>query len=94
MAHLPLDFVTGHKLYWPGGALWGLELYDRPWLDFLVEVPIVLGGWLLLRRSGRAPRWATVGMAAVGVVLLQATFDLLPGGLKPTGCRQSEMAER
>jgi hypothetical protein len=89
LAHLPLDFVTGYKLYWPGGPLLGLQLYDHPWLDFLVEVPIVLGGWWLLRRSGRAPRWAAVGAAAVGLILLQGTFDLLHRSLKPTACERS-----
>lgn len=92
LAHLPLDLVTGRKIFWPGGPLLGLQLYRRPVLDFLVEVPIGLGGWWLLRRSGRAPRYAAAGIAALGLVLLQATFDLVEGGLKPSGCRWSTPA--
>jgi hypothetical protein len=89
LAHLPLDLVTGHKIFWPGGPLIGLSLYQRPWLDFLLEVPLVLGGWWLLRRSGRAPRWATTTLAAAGLVVVQGVFDGLQGGLKPSGCRWS-----
>lgn len=94
LAHLPMDFVTGHKIFWPGGPLMGLHLYQRPWLDFLVEAPIVLGGWWLLRRSGRAPRWAAMGAAAVGLVVLQGTFDALERGLKPSGCSWRASAQR
>jgi hypothetical protein len=86
LAHLPLDLVTGLKLYWPGGPLLGLHLYERPLLDFLIETPVLVGGWWLLRRSGRGPRWATMGAAVLGLVALQGAFDLLERGLKPTGC--------
>ena len=92
-AHLPLDFVTGRKVYWPGGPLLGLHLYRRPLLDFLVEVPIMFVGWWLLRRAGRGPRWATVGAAALGLVVLQGTFDVLHRGLKPTACEWDAVAE-
>jgi hypothetical protein len=86
LAHLPLDLVTGHKIYWPGGPLLGLALYRRPLLDFLVEVPLVLAGWWLLRRSGKAPRWAMLGAAAMALVAFQAVFDIVNRGLKPSGC--------
>ena len=93
LAHLPLDLVTGHKIFWPGGPLVGLGLYERPLLDFLVEVPVTLGGWWLLRRDRRAPHWATIGAAAAALVIVQGTFDLLHGGLKPSGCRWGAVAE-
>jgi hypothetical protein len=87
LAHLPPDLVTGHKILWPGGPLLGLYLYQRPLLDFLVEVPIALAGWWLLRRSGRGPRWATTGAAALILVLVQATFDMRSRD-KPNACQQ------
>ena len=87
VAHLPLDFVTGHKIFWPGGPLIGLDLYERPLLDFAVEVPILLGGWWLLRRGGRGPRWATTGAAALALVVGQGAFDLIEREIKPSGCR-------
>ena len=42
LAHLPLDFITGRKLFWPGGELMGLRLYDHPIGDFVVEVALVV----------------------------------------------------
>ena len=92
LAHLPLDFVTGNKIFWPGGTLLGLRLYQRPLLDFLVEVPIALGGWWMLRRRGNGPQWAIIGAAALGLVVVQGTFDLLQRGLKPSACRWSATA--
>lgn len=86
LAHLPLDFVTGRKIFWPGGPLLGLRLYERPLLDFLVEVPLALGGWWSMRRTGAGPRWAALGSAAVALVAVQATFDALEQGVKPSGC--------
>ncbi|NUO37351.1 MAG: hypothetical protein HOQ17_10530 [Gemmatimonadaceae bacterium] len=86
LAHLPLDLVTGHKIFWPGGPLLGFSLYRRPLLDFLIELPIALAGWWVLRRSGRGPSWATVGAAALALALAQATFDVLPQ-VKPSACR-------
>jgi hypothetical protein len=85
LAHLPPDLITGHKVYWPGGPLLGLELYRHRALDFLVELPVALGGWWLLRRSGGAPRWAVVGAAAGALVAVQATFDIAKI-MKPTAC--------
>ena len=92
LAHLPLDLVTGHKLYWPGGEMHGLGLYQRPLLDFLAEVPVVAAGWALLRRDGRGPRWATTWSVLAGVLLLQGGFDLLERGLKPSACRWTTSA--
>jgi hypothetical protein len=85
LAHLPADLVTGHKVYWPGGALLGLGWYAHRGLDFAVEIPVAIGGWWLLRRSGGAPRWAATGVAATALVLAQAVFDV--GYVsKPTAC--------
>jgi hypothetical protein len=89
LAHLPFDFVTGRKIFWPGGPLVGLALYQRPLLDFLAEVPLALGGWWVLRRSGRGPRWAALGLAAVTLVVVQGVFDGLNVDMKPSGCRST-----
>ncbi|MDB4881421.1 MAG: hypothetical protein JWL95_187 [Gemmatimonadetes bacterium] len=91
LAHVPLDYVTGHKLFWPGGEIIGLRLYDWPAADFAVEALLVAVGWRVLRTSPNAPRWAT-GWSALAVLLaLQATADLagkLRGGVKPSSCAQ------
>jgi hypothetical protein len=95
LAHLPADVITGYKLFWPGGPLMGLDLYARPLLDFLLEVPIALGGWWLLRRTPPpgAPRWATSALAAVALVLIQGVLDsaVIKGLDKPSACETTPL---
>ena len=87
MLHLPPDMITGYKIFWPGGPMIGLDLYERPLLDFLVEAPVLLGGWWLLRRSGSAPRWATSAVTVIALLVVQGAIDLATGeGVKPTAC--------
>jgi hypothetical protein len=87
MVHLPPDMLTGHKIFWPGGPMIGLDLYSRPLLDFLLETPVLVAGWWLLRRSAGAPRWATSVAAVLLLVLVQGACDLAAGGgVKPSAC--------
>jgi hypothetical protein len=89
VAHLPPDYVTGHKLFWPGGELMGLGLYERPVLDFVLEALMAAGGWWLVRSRGSAPRWATGWLALVALLVLQGTLDIVGprrGGVKPSAC--------
>ena len=89
LLHVPADFPTGHKLFMPGGEIFGLDFYRRPPLDLLLEVPVIFVGWWLLRRTGRGPSWARTRWA-VGLVMLAQTFlDVYGFGLgarKPSGC--------
>lgn len=91
LLHLPADLITGYKYFWPGRPLMGLNLYRHPALDFLLEASVALGGWWLLRRNGRAPRWATVAAAAGALVLVQAAFDS-KAITKPTACEAAELS--
>jgi len=85
--HLPPDLITGHKIFWPGGPMLGLHVYQRPLLDFLIEAPILIAGWWLLRRSRSAPRWATSVLALAALLAGQGALDLLAGsGVKPSAC--------
>lgn len=89
LAHLPLDYITGRKLFWPGGELLGLRLYEYPLADFALESLIVLGGWWLVRSRRAAPRWATGWLALVALLLVQGALDVAgarSGGTKPTAC--------
>jgi hypothetical protein len=87
LLHLPADFITGQKLYWPGGALHGLRLYDRPLADFFLESVIVAGGWLLLRGASGIPVWARRRRSLAALLVVQATFAILHDHLtKPTAC--------
>lgn len=90
LLHMPADYVTGNKLLLPGGEMVGFHLYDKPLYDFLLEAPILLIGWWLLRRSDRAPRWTSSPWALVALLFVQGTFDVLKlgegGRLKPSRC--------
>ena len=93
LAHLPADYVTGRKLFWPGGDLMGWYLYGRPLLDFALESMLAAGGWWLVRASGRAPAWATGTLALAAMLLLQGTLDVAGsrrGGVKPSACGSAE----
>jgi hypothetical protein len=84
--HPVLDLLTGHKLFWPGGPLVGLRLYEHPFVDFLLESALVILGWLLLRRSRAVPRWATAPATVYAVLALQGVGNLSRGSLKPNAC--------
>jgi hypothetical protein len=89
LAHLPPDFITGRKLFWPGAELMGLRLYDHPIGDFVLEAALVIFGWWLLRRRSWAPRWATGRAALVCLLLLQVAVEAVgsrKGGVKPSSC--------
>ncbi len=90
MLHMPGDLITGRKLFAPGAEMMGLSLYQAPLWDWALELPILLLGWLVLRRNGRGPSWATSVYALVAMVLLQSAFDAfgaLDGrGVKPNAC--------
>jgi hypothetical protein len=92
LAHLPPDYLTGRKLFWPGGELLGLRLYEYPLADFAVEALIVIVGWWLVRSRRPAPRWATGWPALLALLLVQGGLDIAGargGGTKPTACAAS-----
>lgn len=89
LAHLPLDFITGRKLFWPGGELMGLRLYDHPIGDLVVEFALVFAGWWLLRRKSWAPKWATGRAALIWLLVIQLSVEavgMIRGGAKPSSC--------
>jgi hypothetical protein len=89
--HVPADYFTGSKLLLPGGdRLWGLRLYERPILDGLVEMPAILAGWWILRRTQNGPRWSrsrwllgVILMAQLAVCVSRLVFA---DGIKPSVC--------
>ena len=95
LAHLPPDFITGRKLFWPGAEMMGLRLYDHPIGDFALEAALVLLGWWLLRRRPWAPRWATGRAALVSLFALQIAIEAIGtarGGAKPSSCGEAAVA--
>lgn len=96
LLHIAADYFTGRKLLMPGGEMVGLQWYDKPVYDFLLEAFLVVAGWLLFRRAGRAPQWARSPWLLLVALGTQATLDLMVVGygrsLKPTACFHSPMA--
>lgn len=90
LLHSPADYLTGQKLFMAGGEMHGLHFYDRPVIDWLIEIPIVIVGWWILRRSGRGPRWAMSIWSLALLVATQTTLDVFVigrgGSLKPNAC--------
>lgn len=95
LAHLPPDFLTGRKLFWPGADMMGLRLYDHPIGDFALEAALVVLGWWLLRRRPWAPRWATRRATLVSLLVIQIVVEAAGaarGGLKPSACAEPVIA--
>jgi len=89
MLHLPLDYVTGRKLLWPGGELHGLMLYDRPVANFALEMTLLAAGWILLRGLTGLPWWARNRWMIGLLVLVQGVSAAREDGIKPTACHSA-----
>jgi hypothetical protein len=74
--HLPPDYITGIKALWPGGPVIGLYIYRWSWLDLIVEVPVIAGGWWMLRRTRFTPRLAVSGLALAAMLAVQLSLNL------------------
>ncbi len=85
VSHSLADYVTGLKPTWPGGPWVGLQLYQQPAADFVVEAAVILIGWAIYRRSLPEARRSSspVVLILVSVLLLQLaasiSFALFPG---------------
>jgi membrane-bound metal-dependent hydrolase YbcI (DUF457 family) len=79
ITHVAGDYVTGLKPTWPGGPMIGLQLYDRPAFDFIFEVALLSGCWLLYRRSFPAEKRAGRQLLVLPAVLIviQALSDIV-----------------
>jgi membrane-bound metal-dependent hydrolase YbcI (DUF457 family) len=89
--HVPPDYLTGLKALWPHGPVVGLYLYRWPWLDFLVELPVIVAGWWMLRRSEYRPRWVVSGFALAALIAVQASFNVastVGGPRQPPNCQR------
>jgi hypothetical protein len=75
LSHYAGDFVTGCKPTWLGGSYVGLGLYHRPLLDLLVEIPLVVLGWKMMREhlppvSILARYWIVLSLVFVQLLFL------------------------
>lgn len=51
MSHVVLDLVTAEKTFWPGADPVGLNLYQYPLADTIVEALVCVAGWRIWRAS-------------------------------------------
>jgi hypothetical protein len=63
LAHVPANWLTGEKALWLHRPVVGLNLYRWPAVDFVLELPLIVGGWWMLRRAQGAPRGTVSGPA-------------------------------
>jgi hypothetical protein len=92
LTHAPADWLTGQKILWPHGPVIGLYLYRWPWLDFVLELPLIVAGWWMVRRSRTAPRWMLSLGALVTLLLVQAAADLSLETMSHFGTKLHERA--
>jgi membrane-bound metal-dependent hydrolase YbcI (DUF457 family) len=85
VSHAVADYATGLKPTWPGGPFVGLQLYQRPAVDFILEAAVIVIGWVIYRRSLPQERRNSnpVNVLLFSLLLLQlaasVSFSLFPG---------------
>jgi membrane-bound metal-dependent hydrolase YbcI (DUF457 family) len=78
VSHMLLDWITGYKRAWPGGAMIGLRLYDHPIADFILEGMLIVIGVVLYARTLPARRraWIDVTTMLGALIVLQLGVDI------------------
>lgn len=75
VSHWAADFITGLKPTWPGGRMVGLQMYDHPRWDFLIEAIVVVVAWIAYRRSlPPSPRRGVAVLIPAGLLAFQVGF--------------------
>jgi hypothetical protein len=79
LSHWPADFITAMKAIWPNGPEFGLNLYQHPAADVVVETLVIAVCWAAYRRSlSPSARTKLIGWSIpVGLVALQIGFALI-----------------
>lgn len=77
--HAVGDYYTGIKPLWPGGPLIGLQLYQRPAVDFALESAVIFAGWLIYRRSFPPEKRSSRGVYLVlaALIAIQLAADIV-----------------
>jgi hypothetical protein len=79
LSHWAADFITGSKPTWPGGPTVGLGLYGRPAWDFAIEGAVIVGAWLVYRRSLASVlrRHVALVLIPLGLLSFQVAFEAI-----------------
>lgn len=76
VSHMLLDWITGSKPTWPGGTMIGLQLYDRPVVDFVLEGVLIGAGAVLYGRTLPRRRRLDVAITGGALLALQLGIDI------------------
>lgn len=78
LSHMILDWITGYKPLWPGGPMIGLNLYDRPVVDFITEGVVIVIGAILYGRtlSPSRRKWIELSIMLGVLLALQLAIDI------------------
>lgn len=78
VSHVLLDWITGYKPTWPGGPMIGLQLYEHPMADFVVEGLVIGFGAVLYGRTlpPRRRPWIDVSIMLGALLVLQLGIDI------------------
>src|SRR5688500_10813 len=78
LLHWPADLLTGRKPMYLGEPLVGLDLYNLPLADFVLESAVVaIGSAMYARRlAPRAAQRRVVVMLGAALILLQGAADV------------------
>jgi hypothetical protein len=79
LLHWPADLLTGRKPMYTGTPLVGLDLYNLPFVDFLLESVVVVVGCAIFAR-----RFAPRGDLRRVIVILGTALILLQGAVDVT----------
>ena len=74
--HVVADYITGDKVLWFGGPIVGLDLYDWPWADLVVESCVIGTGWWMFRRAEGRLRWLRSWIALATLLSIQTIADI------------------
>jgi hypothetical protein len=87
LLHWPADFLTAHKPLIDPGHVIGLDFYNLPLVDFVIEGVLVAACAWLYARTYAPEHWQRrwVAAAAVALVLIQGVLDY---GLRHRAGRQ------
>ena len=78
LSHMFFDWITGDKPTWPGGPMIGLQLYEHPVADFIVEGTVIAIGGVLYAGTlpPRRRPWIDISMMLGALLAMQLVIDV------------------
>jgi hypothetical protein len=78
LSHMFFDWITGDKPTWPGGPMIGLQLYDHPIADFIVEGTVIAIGGVLYADTlpPRRSPWIDISIMLGALLAMQLAIDV------------------